>query len=260
MNTLNSTRGAVLFIDILGTGALTTGKINIDDGTYTGWGIIENKSHQMLAATILVQFRENLNKIKEKYPKIKIAQLSDGAFIWSETLKDFICASHELMMLNIACGVFCRGGMAYGGIITSDAPLSFGPFVVGDAVTKAVNLESIGKGAKIFIDMSLIDELNEEFNSCLVSAQFPIITEIRNNLTGETYDEFKWYVIKDLETHLSSSANPQKKQTAIKSCLKVKPELAYEINMALLCKKFNWNKSSTEGKKHFDLFYNAVNT
>lgn len=265
MRTLEPANNAVMFVDLLGMGWLTTVRSNncsenkIDESCYQEWSIKKSKDQtpQMLAARVLVQFRKNLNIIKEKHP-IKIAQLSDGAFLWSDNLKGFIVACHDLMLKNIETGIFCRGGMAYGEVIASNDPLSIGDFILGDAVTKAVKVEGVGKGARIFMDESIIEQMNSKFNDILVNSQFDIISPITNQLTGDTFDEFRWYILKNLDMHLSS-CNKLQKQKSIDEHKKNMEELQEQLSKYLANKKFQWNKATYEGEKHHKLTVNMIN-
>lgn len=195
---------AVLFIDLLGMGALTTGKIQIPDKCYEAWGIIE-KSTQMLAARILVQFRDNLDAIRHNFPEVNIAQLSDGAFIWSSDIKKLLFACHDLMQINARTGIFCRGGMSYGDVITTEDPIPFGQFILGDAVTRAVSLESMGKGARIFLDSNLHNEITLLFPEVFKLNTNEIMVEIVNHFNGDYCYELRWYATHDLSINLKQS-------------------------------------------------------
>lgn len=52
-------------------------------------------------------------------------------------------------------GILCRGGLAYGEILESDDSNQMGHFILGDAVTRAVELEGKAKGCRVLIDDEL---------------------------------------------------------------------------------------------------------
>ena len=78
-------QGAVFFVDILGIGALTRGRVTLLPEDYEAHGIksSKNRNEHYFSAKLLIKFRKVLNNLK-KNKDIKVAQLSDCAFIWSE--------------------------------------------------------------------------------------------------------------------------------------------------------------------------------
>ena len=75
--------GAVFFVDILGVGALTQGKIDITEEDFLAhrFSFEKNFSEHQFCAKLLVKFRRILTNATERKKKIKVAQLSDCAFI-----------------------------------------------------------------------------------------------------------------------------------------------------------------------------------
>lgn len=92
MELLQKYNGTVFFVDILGISALTNNKISLNNKHFKPW--LENDetkfSNQFLGAAILVEFRKLLLKLGKQNPGVKITQLSDCAFIWSQSIEDVI--------------------------------------------------------------------------------------------------------------------------------------------------------------------------
>ncbi|KAE9627987.1 hypothetical protein [Parasedimentitalea maritima] len=149
--------GAVLFVDILGISALTTtasplvSQVDFDAlNAKTG----ASGGNQLYCANLLSKFRRNLTNCESR--NLKIAQLSDCAFLWSQDSRLVVRAAQALFLKNIETGVFARGGMTFGQIIEPEKTRkSLGQFVCGEAVTRAAKLEGTGKGARIFIDREI---------------------------------------------------------------------------------------------------------
>lgn len=206
---------AVFFIDILGMSALTEGAINlglIDERIDTSIYEVEingskelSSPNQIIAAWTLKRFREALRAVHFKYD-IKISQLSDCAFIWSETTSELLMASSELMWNLTLSGVLCRGGLSYGEvIIPNNDKESFGSFILGSAVTRAAKHEARGKGCRVFTDSDAISHFHKEFpgkaSSPAISTSVynNIFSPITNPLDFSIADEFKWYLFHDLK-------------------------------------------------------------
>lgn len=211
-----SKEAAVFFIDILGMSALTEDAINlsgtenkIDTSIYdveiNGSKQISSPN-QIIAAWTLKRFREVLRDVNVKY-NINISQLSDCAFVWSESTSDLLLASSELMWNLTFSGVLCRGGLSYGEvIIPNNDKESFGSFILGDAVTRAAKHESRGKGCRVFSDAEAIHHFYKYFpgkvNSPIVSTKIynDIFSPIKNPLDFNIVDEFRWYLFYDLKS------------------------------------------------------------
>ncbi|MFQ2385899.1 hypothetical protein [Aeromonas dhakensis] len=206
---------AVFFIDILGMSALTEGSIDltgihkkIDTSIYEVEinGKKELSSpNQIIAAWTLNRFREALRNVHFKFD-VKVSQLSDCAFIWSESSSELLMASSKIMWDLTLSGVLCRGGLSYGEVIIPDNDKeSFGSFILGDAVTRAAKHESRGKGCRVFSDADAIHYFHKDFpgkvNSPVVSTRIynDIFSPITNPLDFSIVDEFKWYLFHDLK-------------------------------------------------------------
>lgn len=233
---MRSFQGAVLFIDMLGFSALTRGKLPLDKEELEPWKVDSNKEspHQLLAAKILISFRKVLMQIKHEFSKIKVAQLSDCAFLWSNDVGLIADAGRNLMHKAALMGLLCRGGLAFGNIIEPDkVNHSLGAFIVGDAVTKAVSYEAMGKGMRIFTDSDAVHYIlknrpAEKFN------------ELVNPLTGHIVDEWQWYA-------------PNHSQLSGKNDTQLLDELNRIVShhtMLRYSPKLAWSASTPEGRQH----------
>ncbi|HDT3627413.1 TPA: hypothetical protein QHP12_003530, partial [Morganella morganii subsp. morganii] len=123
----------------------------------------------------------------EKVNNVKVAQLSDCAFIWSDDIDLVVNVARELMWDLTLNGILCRGGLANGQIVEPDKiNTKLGMFICGGAVTDAVRLEGAGKGARVFIKTDLVSELEK-----IPSYAF---TPRKSLIDFSTLDEFKWYL------------------------------------------------------------------
>jgi hypothetical protein len=149
--------GAVLFVDILGISALTTSeKPLVTDQDFNAFSTSPKKNggDQLFCARLLSQFRSNLYECK--MDDLKIAQLSDCAFLWSKNESLVVQAARKIFLENTKTGIFARGGMTFGQIIEPEKTrISLGQFICGNAVTRAAQLEAMGKGARVFIDREI---------------------------------------------------------------------------------------------------------
>lgn len=243
MELLNKYNGAVFFVDILGMGALTNNQIELKTEDYSPWldqHQIEH-NHQYLAAAVLAQFRGLLTDLDEKFANITVSQLSDCAFIWSERISDVVLFASQFMTNAIKAGLLCRGGLTYGEIIETNQNHKLGRFIVGKAVTKAVNLEKIAKGARILIDEDFPMRLADEHDNFFLRIA-PLFKEFINPLDFSIYDEFKWYLCAGLTYDQEDLRNLSYKKRV--SLTKERLKLASQIRWAT---KFSWNARSKEG-------------
>lgn len=188
---MRSFQGAVLFVDMLGFSALTRGKLDLCEEEYEPWKVDPKGDfpHQLLAAKILLEFRKALSLTKKAYDTVRLAQLSDCAFLWSDDVGSLVDAGRYLMQKAALKGLLCRGGLAFGDIHEpGKVNHSLGAFIVGDAVTRAVTYETAGKGMRVFTDPEtagrvLKDRRTESFQ--------PLV----NPMTGDTVDEWRWYAL-----------------------------------------------------------------
>lgn len=186
---MKSYQGAVLFIDMLGFSALTRGMLSLGEAECEPWKVDATNTarHQLLAAQLLLAFRRTLTRTKNAFERLKIAQLSDCAFLWSGDVGSVTDAGRYLMQEAALLGLLCRGGLAFGDVHEPNKVRhSLDAFIVGDAVTRAATYEAVGKGTRIFTDAETGEHVlkarpNETFQ--------PFI----NPLTGDVVDEWSWY-------------------------------------------------------------------
>ncbi len=240
--------GAVFFVDLLGMGALTQYNLSLNDNDYEPW--LRDKgveyTDQFFAAALLDKFREILQRLLKKYEDIEVAQLSDCAFIWSKNITEVVLFANNFMTESLKQGVLCRGGLASGEIIYvhQNDTHSMGRFIVGDAVSKAVKLEGLAKGARVLIDQklpSVLCDYDEEFYLKIQKLFSPFV----NPLDYATYDEFKWYIIPDLSSQIKNLDYLTNKQRL--EFTKERIKLATRVRYS---PKFNWNVASSQGVVH----------
>lgn len=241
---LRSFEGAVLFIDMLGFSALTRGKLTLGSAELAPWKIDPKGKypHQLLAAKILIEFRKALVQTNKEFPGVRVAQLSDCAFLWAADVGKIADAGRYLMYEAALKGLLCRGGLAFGDIHEpSKSNKSLGAFIVGDAVTRAATYEAAGKGMRIFTDMKTATRVmkarpNERFQPLL------------NPLTGVNVDEWRWY-----------APSPQMMSE------QRKPRLRQELERVVGCHttlrfspKLSWSATTEEGRRQIACSVAAV--
>jgi len=180
--------GAVFFVDVLGVGALTQGKVQIGEEEFLAHGFKykSNYSEHQFCAKLLVKFRKVLIAATENIKNVKVAQLSDCAFIWSDDPSLVVNIAREVMWKTLLDGVLCRGGLSYGQIVEPDKTNTrLGKFICGSASTQAVKLEEAGKGARVFIDPNIVTQLNSVPHTAFIPRKSPMDFSIT--------DEFLWY-------------------------------------------------------------------
>lgn len=224
--------GAVLFVDILGISALTTSeKPLVTDQDFKALSTRPKKfgGNQLFCARLLSKFRSNLHECKMN--GLKIAQLSDCAFLWSENESLVVQAARKLFLKNTNTGIFARGGMTFGQIIEPEkARISLGQFICGNAVTRAAQLEGMGKGARVFID--------REIGGRRVTGISPSAFEgMPNPSDYRMIDEFIWF---SCPAEFSDHAE---KITRLK-------ELVSLLVRFKSCPSFRWNAASSQGRVH----------
>ena len=244
MNLINKIEGAVFFVDILGIGFLTQNQIDLKKEDYEPW---LKKYHleynaQHLAAALLSEFREVLNELKLEFPDVTFAQLSDCAFIWSENITAVVIIVNRLMNNCLSRGLLCRGGLTYGEIIETTKNLDLGKFIVGDAVSRAVKLEGIAKGARVLIDQEIPIKL-WEYDQNFREKINPMFEPFTNPLDFMIYDEFRWYLVPmlspDME-NLDFISNEYRVRLT-------KDRLLLACNV-MYSSRFSWNSKNTGGK------------
>lgn len=245
MEFANKIEGAVFFVDLLGIGALTQDGLTLDECHYSEW-LDQYKvkySDQYLATALLSEFRNVLMGLSREYSNVKLAQLSDCAFIWSENITEVILFANNLMTQAIKKGLLCRAGLAYGEIIDTgeNENHKLGKFIVGSAVSRAVKLEGMSKGARVLIDEdfpSHFYEYDQNFSRTIKG----MFASFKNNLDYTIYDEFKWYLIPNLTKNMInySAISDLEKVSFVQKRL----ELAAHVRFS---PKYNWNVSSKQG-------------
>jgi hypothetical protein len=228
-------KGAVFFVDMLGIGALTRKKVELTSQDFDAWGITRRSdfNEHVLCAKLLMKFRSCLAKIKKKHRAVKIAQLSDCAFIWSDDHLAVAMAAQEMMMTSVGAGLLCRGGIAYGDIVEPNRVAeSLGQFVLGEAATKAVEFEKLGKGCRVFTDEAF--GLHMSSGTRASNVPYEAVAGLRNPLTGEVIHEFCWYF------QHSPGTNPLTKKVRHQNILKL-------LSMLMGSPLFRWNCSSLPG-------------
>jgi hypothetical protein len=249
MKEYNSSEGVVFFIDILGMSALTNQEIELTNDDIKRAQKITSRSniedyHQYLSASILNDFRSVLNKINTSYQKVKVAQLSDAAFIWSADLIHAVESASDCMWQLINKGIFCRGGISFGEIMeptTGKNKASIGKYIVGSAVTNAVNNEKKGKGCRIFADQDFGLFLNSCIGKYFIGHKLvqPIIIPTDYSII----DEFKWYLLPD-------SKYLKKYSLTRKDKMNISEKIFILISKLQHSPLFSWNSQSKEGKVH----------
>ena len=225
--------GAVLFVDILGIGELTSGdSIKITQADFEAICVSTNHSisNQTYCAFLLSSFRRTLAGLNTK--GISVSQLSDCAFLWSEQPNLILSSARKLMWKNLRAGVLCRAGLSYGQIVQPDATnRKIGHFVCGDAVTRAAHLETRGKGARIFVDTKLPVLSGLQYTPSEFSA-------LKNASDYQEIDEYRWF-----SYHPRSSGAHAKRgaKNAVNNILNI-------IGLLRHSPLYRWNASTPSGR------------
>lgn len=225
--------GAVFFVDILGVGALTQGKIDISDRDFSAhnFSYDSNFSEHQFCAKLLLKFRRILTSATTDVRNVKVAQLSDCAFIWSDDPDIIVNVARDIMWKSVLGGLLCRGGLANGQIVEPDKiNTKLGMFICGGAVTDAVRLERTGKGARVFVKKELVSELKLIPQSAFVPR--------KSLIDFSTIDEFKWYLYPDL---INSPYEKLDKKLVVL-------EISKLIAMLRYSPKYIWNASNVLGR------------
>ncbi|SCY01534.1 hypothetical protein [Desulfoluna spongiiphila] len=251
----------VFFIDILGMSSLTQGlidlsSISVKNGNYA----IENNAtfsgkNQHIAAWVLTRFRECLRDIQHRYDDIRVSQLSDCAFVWSENTEELLCAASDLMWKTTRGGVLCRGGLSYGEIIfPNNNKESFGEFILGEAITKAAKAEASGKGCRIFTDAESIGHFNGTTTQKNNASILPhnIFQPLTNPLDYSIIDEYKWYLYHDLKGFVSPTNETSNTELAF--------YMASLISTLIYSPYYAWNSLSEQGLTHLAASIDAISS
>lgn len=243
---MKQSKSGVFFIDILGFSALTKGLIKgITEDDYRAWGLRASQfNHSFLSAKIILEFRSVLKLLKTKYPKIKIGQLSDCAFIWSKDIVLLMQAVHFMMWTMVdKKGILCRGGMSYGDIVEIDkVDHKLGAFIVGDAATNAVKNEGQLKGPRVTMDLSVTDVLQQKMrrDSVAMLIAHDLFHNIESMIDMSQVDEYRWYLCDDDIIASSTILGKKEKIELTKRRLKLANVLRFHPRMG-------WNTRGQEG-------------
>jgi hypothetical protein len=233
---LRTYEGAVLFVDILGIGALTTTTSRlVEEADFSAVeATVAEGDNQVYCAVLLSKFRKNLMVCQSagRHAGLKVAQLSDSAFIWCEDAGAVVEAATTLFWLNLHNGIFARAGMAFGQIVEPEkTATSIGRFICGEAVTRAVGLEAAGKGARIFVDTDLPAR---RMSGVSVTA----FQGLPNASDFRMIDEFLWFSVPNF---LPLSRDFERQQFS---------RLIGALGMMRYSPMFRWNEASAQGRVH----------
>jgi len=229
-------QGAVFFVDMLGVGALTQNQVVLSEHDFKVWGLSSSpfSTANLFCGQLLTEFRSCLASISVSHKDVKVAQLSDCAYIWSENVVAVLDAARAFMWSCVSAGLLSRGGIAYGEIVEpSKINRSIGHFILGGAVTRAVGLEKSGKGCRIFIDDIVYENSTTSLNSPF---KHGAVNVLKNPLDGSLVKEFCWY-----KTAGSTGDWQEEQYNAAKVIITLLTQLQYSP-------RFNWNEASHQGR------------
>ncbi|GHT60320.1 hypothetical protein FACS189451_00130 [Bacteroidia bacterium] len=245
---LEKKNGIVFFVDILGFAALTKNTLNLEDTDYAAWNIphhLPKHDNQVLAATILVQFRNILLKHQASFPNVTIAQLSDCAFVWSENIRDVIIVACNLMRECVKEGILCRGGLSCGEIIETSQNNNLGRLILGEAVSNAARLEQSGaKGMRIMMSQEVPGALYD-YDKTFYNRMEILFQPFENPLDYKTYDELKWYYIPKMDDKI-----PELRIAGNDYIINATRERIKLAGYLRLHPRFSWNAKNKEGQTH----------
>lgn len=248
---MKSNNAAVFFVDILGFSTLTKGEVSdIKDEDYEAWGLTNkhSRNHNYLAATILVEFREALKTLKNYLPKLNVAQISDCAFIWSEDITELLRGVHFFMWHTIReRGVLCRGGIAYGEIVSvENNDDELGAFVVGDAVTRAAKNERRLKGPRITMDVEFPQSVWDNAKNAVIQEYIcaDLFYANYSEINTDVVDEYRWYLC-DADFLVN-----QKCPLGYKECVDLTKSRLTVANAIMYHPRMGWNTRNKEGMVH----------
>ena len=229
--------GAVLYMDILGIGELTSGnsiKITKADFDAIDTSVRSSISNQAFCAALLSVFRRNIASLN--LAKINVSQLSDCVFIWSTQPNLILDAARALMWKNLRSGVLCRAGISFGQIVEPDKTnTQIGRFICGDAVTRAALLETSGKGARTFVDTVLPGLTDLEYNPSEFS-------DFKNASDYKVIDEFRWFTY-----HTGKFDEPTKSEAVA-----TVNDIIEIIGLLKHSPRYRWNASTNAGRLHIE--------
>ncbi|QBF24411.1 hypothetical protein EXN22_01465 [Pseudomonas tructae] len=233
---MNQYQGAVFFVDMLGVGALTQNQVALTENDFSAWGMNHSPppSANLFCGQLLSSFRSCLAAISSSHKEVKIAQLSDCAYIWSENVDAVLEAAREFMWKSVSSGLLSRGGISYGEIVEpTKINRTIGQFILGGAVTRAVGLEKAGKGCRVFVD-DLIHPQSSEADP--LSSNQRAFRALKNPLDGTVVKEFCWYATGGSKADWSNDQH-----VAAANLIKLMTGLQFSP-------RFNWNEANHHGR------------
>jgi len=233
---MNQYQGAVFFVDMLGVGALTQNQVTLGEADFKAWGMSPSisPSANLFCGQLLTTFRACLAAVKTSHKHVKIAQLSDCAYIWSENVPAVLDAARAFMWMSVNAGLLSRGGISYGEIVEPDKiNRAIGHFILGGSVTRAVGLEKAGKGCRIFIDDLIHCQIQK---SDAVRFKDGAFRSLKNPLDGTIVREFCWYATGGNVTDWSSQPH-----VAATKLITILTKLQFSP-------RFNWNQANQHGR------------
>ncbi len=203
----------------------------------------------MFAAYLLAKFRKHLILEGNQSSAKHVAQLSDCVFVWSEDASFVLEFSRSLMWRLALDGVLCRGGLSFGQIVEPDkTKSSVGDYICGSAVTRSVNNESIGKGARVFVDAGFPEK-------CPPLAQ-SAFTSRTSKIDYRTINEFCWYLHPENLSGHSEGANNV-------SVLSKRDSIIRLLGTYLYSPMYGWNSKTHQGQVQIastiDIIASSVN-
>ena len=129
---------------------------------------------------------------------IKYTVISDSVFIYLECEKSeyekillFLITISSIFRDLIKKEILIRAGISFGNFYIKNTKLNE-KNIYGEAVTESVNLESIGKGIRIFANNKLIDIFNSPTNNLFYLKN---LFEEYNSINYENTFAFNWSLI-----------------------------------------------------------------
>lgn len=239
--------GCICYLDLLGMSYFT----KIEEDSINIEKLIE-VYHRVI--------QDNIKDISD----IKYTVISDSVFLYLECKKLeykkillFLITISSIYRDLIKNEILVRAGISFGNFSIKDTKLNE-KNIYGEAVTEAVNLESIGKGVRIFANNSLIDI----FNSPTINLSYlKNIFEEYDSINYEKTFAFNWSLIFDKKIITLNNKevlfynNDGIEELILDKKLKIK---FIENNLSIIENfdkedLFKMNKSNKDGKLHLQI-------
>ena len=176
--------GCICYLDLLGMSYFT----KVEEDSFT-MDYIEK-----LIVDYHVVIENNINENID----IKYTVISDSVFLYLECKESeyekillFLITISSIFRDLIKKEILIRAGISFGNFYMKNTKLN-DKNIYGEAVTKAVNLESTGKGARIFANSKLIDIFNSPTNNLFYLKN---LFEEYNSINYENTFAFNWSLI-----------------------------------------------------------------